>query len=651
MKKEFLDAYNRELGILYERSKEFAEDYPGIAERLGGLTEDKLDPGLAGLLEGTAFLAARVQLKLDSEFSTFTRTLLEQLLPGYLTPTPAAMMVQAAPDFGDPDLVKGKNFAAGAYLDAIYVEREQRVSCRFRLSAPLQLLPLEIEKAEYSASTAPLQSLGLEVAAETAAGLRLRFLRRTSNQKGDAAAKAGAKPAPISEVKADLLPVHFAGNFADQVALYEQIFADCRRVSLRYLDSRGDPVFVRPPPDLVDQIGFDRTEQLFPEDDRIFSGFSLLREFHILPHKYLGFRLRGLAPLLAQIPADAFDVIFEFDKPNPRLSPLVKPEMFRLYTVPAVNLFEERASRVKIDATEHEHLVVPDSSPAVNYEVHRIVEVDAMYPGVRNKVPVTPVYTLPGEGVKPSEALYYSFRRMPRRLSERERRFGAASGYVGTETFVTLYEPANLDTQERVQRLQVTALCSNRHLTDQLPVGKASVGFRLTDDTDVALACVSGPTQPRASIAEVERPNLQGGGAGEVMWRLVNFLALSHLGLRDRSAKDPAGGLRELLSLFADLSDAVTERQIRGISGIESRPVTRSIRRETGYVAARGTEITMRLDERAFEGSGIMLLGAVLDRFLADYAHINSFTELVVKSDQRGIVKRWTPRSGTGPLI
>ncbi|MFT7310100.1 MAG: type VI secretion system protein ImpG, partial [Paracoccaceae bacterium] len=84
MKKEFLEAYNRELTILYERSREFAEDYPGIAERLGGLTEDKLDPGLAGLLEGTAFMAARVQLKLQSEFSVFTKSLLEQLLPNYL---------------------------------------------------------------------------------------------------------------------------------------------------------------------------------------------------------------------------------------------------------------------------------------------------------------------------------------------------------------------------------------------------------------------------------------------------------------------------------------------------------------------------------------------------------------------------------------
>ena len=81
MNREFLNAYNKELAILYERSKEFAEEYPGIAERLGGLAEDKLDPGLAGLFEGTAFMAARIQVAVQGEFENFTTALLEQLMP------------------------------------------------------------------------------------------------------------------------------------------------------------------------------------------------------------------------------------------------------------------------------------------------------------------------------------------------------------------------------------------------------------------------------------------------------------------------------------------------------------------------------------------------------------------------------------------
>ena len=81
MDREFLDLYNRELQLLSEQAREFAEEYPGIAERLGGILEDRTDPMVSGLLEGAAFLAARVQLKLKHEFPEFTNNLLEQLVP------------------------------------------------------------------------------------------------------------------------------------------------------------------------------------------------------------------------------------------------------------------------------------------------------------------------------------------------------------------------------------------------------------------------------------------------------------------------------------------------------------------------------------------------------------------------------------------
>ena len=56
MNQEFLDLYNRELKLLSEQAREFAVEYPGIAERLGGLLEDRVDPLIGGLLEGAAFL-------------------------------------------------------------------------------------------------------------------------------------------------------------------------------------------------------------------------------------------------------------------------------------------------------------------------------------------------------------------------------------------------------------------------------------------------------------------------------------------------------------------------------------------------------------------------------------------------------------------
>jgi type VI secretion system protein ImpG len=60
----------------------------------------------------------------------------------------------------------------------------------------------------------------------------------------------------------------------------------------------------------------------------------------------------------------------------------------------------------------------------------------------------------------------------------------------------------------------------------------------------------------------------------------------------------------------------------------------------------RGLEITVTCDESAFEGSGVFLLGSVLERFFAKYTAINSFTETVLRSVQRAEVMRWPAKPG-----
>src|SRR3982074_1538743 len=62
---------------------------------------------------------------------------------------------------------------------------------------------------------------------------------------------------------------------------------------------------------------------------------------------------------------------------------------------------------------------------------------------------------------------------------------------------------------------------------------------------------------------------------------------------------------------------------------------------------SRGIEITVTIDEKAFEGTGAFLLGAVLDRFFAEYSGFNNFTQTVIRSVERGEVMRWPPRMGT----
>src|SRR5665213_2717574 len=185
MNREFLDLYNRELQLLNEQAREFAEEYPGIAERLGGILEDRVDPLVGGLLEGTAFLAARVQLKLKHEFPEFTNNLLEQLAPHYLAPTPSMMIVKVTPTFGDKALHEGHAIGRGSYLDASFRELDRQHACRYRLSDDIIAWPFELSGAEYFSSPAPLEALGLMAGTETLAGVRLTFTLRTAARLED----------------------------------------------------------------------------------------------------------------------------------------------------------------------------------------------------------------------------------------------------------------------------------------------------------------------------------------------------------------------------------------------------------------------------------------------------------------------------------
>ncbi len=141
MNREFLDLYNTELQLLNEQARQFAEEYPGIAERLGGILDDRIDPLIGGLLEGAAFLAARVQLKLKHEFPEFTENLLEQLVPHYLAPTPSMMLVKANPVFGDPALREGRTIKRNSYLDASFRQLDRQIACRYRLCGDITVWP------------------------------------------------------------------------------------------------------------------------------------------------------------------------------------------------------------------------------------------------------------------------------------------------------------------------------------------------------------------------------------------------------------------------------------------------------------------------------------------------------------------------------
>jgi len=184
----------------------------------------------------------------------------------------------------------------------------------------------------------------------------------------------------------------------------------------------------------------------------------------------------------------------------------------------------------------------------------------------------------------------------------------------------------------------VSTRCTNRDLPLALSQGAE---FNIDSGAPVSeIRCVAGPSAPRAAHAW-----------GASSWRLISQLSLNYLSITDAADGQGAATLRELLQLYGDVAEPSVQRQIEGVKSIQSAPIVRRLPIPGPLSYGRGLELTLELDERAFEGTGVCLLGAVLERFFAKYVSINAFTELALCTSQRGEILRWPARVGGRPLL
>src|SRR6202030_3024162 len=151
MDPRLLRLYEAELAYVREVGGEFARQYPKVADRLGLGSLEVADPYVERLLEGFAFLAGRIQLKMEAEFPTFTQSLLQLVYPHYLAPTPAMTVVQFTPNAMLRAAPAGVELPAGLELRSL-LGTEDQTNCEFRTAHAVRLLPVEIADADYIAS-------------------------------------------------------------------------------------------------------------------------------------------------------------------------------------------------------------------------------------------------------------------------------------------------------------------------------------------------------------------------------------------------------------------------------------------------------------------------------------------------------------------
>lgn len=132
--------YQDELVFLREMGREFADANPEAARFLA---EPGADPDVERMLEGFAFLTAKLRQKLDDELPEFTHALMGMLEPHYLRPIPATTIIQF--EHANKATAELKTLARGVEIDSSPVDGTR---CRFRTCYDFELLPLELRDVE-----------------------------------------------------------------------------------------------------------------------------------------------------------------------------------------------------------------------------------------------------------------------------------------------------------------------------------------------------------------------------------------------------------------------------------------------------------------------------------------------------------------------
>jgi type VI secretion system protein ImpG len=621
--RQLLRYYQRELQHLREVAAEFAEEFPKIAGRLAldrSGKEECRDPYVERLLEGFAFLAARVHLKLDSEFPRFAQSLLETVYPHYLAPTPSMAIVHFEPDLNEAGLAQGAPIPRGTAVRSI-LGKGDRTACEYRTAHEVVLWPLELVSAKYY--TREIASLALPPACQAKAAIQIR-LQTTAGLK-------------FSQIGLDRLVLYLRGVGDIAMATCEQLFAHRTAVVLQPT-TRPLPWQHVAEASHVQQVGFDDDEALLPYGPRSFQGYRLLHECFAFPQRYMFVGIGGLADAVKRCQSSQLDIIIPLREANLSLENMIDASSFALFCAPAINLFPKRADRIHVSDRFSEFHVVPDRTRPLDFEVYRVEGVTGHGSRADQEVEFTPFYSATDFDAKSgAQGAYYTVNRVNRLPSGREKQAGRRSSYGGSEVRLSLVDTESAPYRADLKELSVRTLCTNRDLPLQMPTGQGRSDFTMDISAPVTgIRCITGPTPPRPSHAE-----------GEFSWRLISHFALNYLSLVQSEDGAGATAMRDLLRLYSDSGEAQTRQQIEGLVSVSSRPIVRRVITPGPVTFARGLEITVTFDESAFEGTGVFLLGAVLERFFAKYVSINSFTETVVKTVARGVIAQWPARMGT----
>ena len=606
MRDDLLLYYERELSFLRHMGAEFAEKYPKIAQRLV-LEHDKCeDPHVERMLEGFAFLAARVHLKIDDDFPEITEALLSVLYPHYLRPIPSMSVVEFEAATGN--LSAGLTIPQGSVL---YSPPINGVPCRYQTCYDTTLWPLRIVEAQWRPPDRfqpPIRS------SEAVAALRLE-LRCFPD---------------VTFEKLGMASLRFFLNGESGLVhdLYELLANNCTQILVREpgATAKAKPLWLEGA--RLQPVGFGKDEGALPYPRRSFLGYRLLQEYFAFPDKFFFFELTGLDPMALAGFQDRAEIIFlisrfERGERQQALEVGVSEKTVRLNATPIVNLFPQTSEPILLSQTSYDYPIVPDVSRRDALEIFSVDEVVSIDPDTHEPVVFEPFYSYRHARSREKKQTFWHASRRP----------SGRRNVESTDVSLSLVDLSCRPVRPNVDTVTVHLTCSNGDLPSRLPFGNERGDLELQG------------AAPLKRILLLKKPTntIRPPTGKNALWRLISHLSLNYLSLVEEGRES----LQQILRLYNFGDSAYTEKQISGIAKLESTRHFARVASENGISFARGTRVDIELDETQFAGGGAYLFASVLEQFLGLYASMNSFSQLAASSSQRReVLRQWPPRAG-----
>lgn len=598
---EFLDYYRENLAHIRSLSSDFAAEFPKIASRLELNELECRDPYVERLLEGSAFLAARVEQKLESGFPRLLESILSQVSPLAIFPFPSCTVLELHPDQNDERLKNGCRVKSGTQFSAKIPSIKS--NCIYSTQHDVDLYPLAVNNAHY-------YTRDLE---------RFHF----SNMDIKAA---------VSVELTSTIGIELANSAPDELSFYFNVpegkasmLQELLTIGLEAVYLGTEENFIRCP-DIVCEVPVSFEINGYKNIVPALKGLNTLQHFLTYPAAFKFLKVSGLKKYFQQCNTTSAELVFALKRrENSWLQGLEKEEI-RLWCVPAVNIFHKRTDRCDVNG-QYEYQVLPEHTAPLDYEVFRVLSVEAYNDRNELLFQTADCYKQVSSQPGQKHCDFFSAHRR-KRLFNNSRK--ARSSYQGSEVFLSFSGENWVKNWDSVKQFQAETLCTNRDLPLLLRMDTV-----LDSPLNIPVNSATFISAPSAPL-----PPLISQGT-EQDWKLSGYLLFNLSSALWLSGNLPAEQLCGLIRSYSCRSKEETERLLEGIVEIRTEPkMFRSIYKGCVFYD-NGWRIDLKLNEQQYAGTGVYIFAVIIRELLKSYTPVNSCVELVIHTDQKEAMVTW----------